>query len=270
VIYQFNFAPIAFQGRKMKSAAQIVVNQKRASIAWGCAATVIFLCIFYAVPTITNFKYTWQEPISSPGTLISERWGRDFWFIMAFSLMWLVPITALYMIAFPSKYGIVTFHMILSVVLLMGYTSFLIIWAIDYRNANLQQATNSKNPFNDPRWCLVNYGLDGSQCINIVGPTLVLVQDMLTTSATMTFTFWMTFGFWLLLWTDILYIGIVYKRAIGDYKTSVMSLPKASAPNREDVERGEKEQEVNDTGIMPTGVKIPLLAPRRINRHGKR
>lgn len=252
----------------MKSAARIFVDQKRASIAWGCAATVIFLCIFYAVPTITNFKYTWQEPISSPGTLISERWGRDFWFILSFSLMWLVPITALYMIAFPSKDGARVFHTILSVILLMLYTSVLIIWAIDYSNANLQQATNSKNRFNDPRWCLVNYGLDGSHCINVAGPTLVLVQDMLTTSATMTFTFWMTFGFWLLLWIDILYIGIVYKNAISAYKMAIMSLPSASAPNREDVEQGNNE--ADDASIMPTGVRIPLLAPRRINRHGRK
>ena len=233
------------------------VDQKRASISWGVGALTIFLIIFYAAPTLANFKYTFEEPVTSPGTLRTERWGRDCWFTLTLGLMWLVPITALYMVAYPAKDYTRSMHVAVCVLLLIYYIVVMIIWAMEYSSANVQLASNSRNPFNDPRWCLVNYLIPGTDCIVQAPADPPVIQAMLVANGPMSFTFWMLIVFLIFLIIDLAYTQIIYQTAVRAYihsRCGEITFSRKKSPQKEDDYKEDVEAPKN---VFPTYQSAP-------------
>lgn len=178
-----------------------IVDDKRASISWGVLFLIIFLLVWSGAiaSTLTLLQHTWQYPVVN--VLTTERWGRDFFFLISLSLAWMVPITAMWTLAYPAKGGWRGLHLAVCFLLFIYFAVIMIIWAIDYRAANLQTSANARNLFNDDRWCLVNFGMAPSKCVNTA----------------MAMVFWMLVVFLFLLLVDILYIWVVYQKAIDTY-----------------------------------------------------
>lgn len=201
----------------MTAGSRRIVDDKRASISWGVLFLIIFLVVWTGAiaSTLTLIQHTWQYPVVN--VLTTERWGRDFFFLISLSLAWLVPITAMWTLAYPAKGGWRGLHLAVCFLLFVYFAVIMIIWAMDYRAANLQTNTNARNLFNDDRWCLVNFAIAPSKCVNTANSIPPIIQAMLGVNGAMAMVFWMLVVFLFLLLIDISYIWIVYQGALNKY-----------------------------------------------------
>lgn len=131
---------------------------------------VIFVptMIFYRgwAPAAYTAKYTYVES-TPPGTLVSER--GDFRFIAQILnvLLWLIPLTAAFMLSKPGENSIQIFRLVLLILLLIWFIIVFGFGAGDWANANdTSDPSNFSNPANDYRWCCVHFNLPGSGCTN--------------------------------------------------------------------------------------------------------
>jgi len=194
-----------------------IVDDKRASISWGILFLIIFLVVWSgaAASALSLVQHTWQYPVVN--VLNTERWGRDFFFLLSLSLAWLVPLTAMWTLAYPAKGGWRWLHLFVCFVLFVYFAVIMIIWSIDYNAANRQTSANARNLFNDDRWCLVNFAIAPSKCVNNANSVPAVQQAMLGVNGAMAMVFWMLVVFLFLLLIDIAYIWIVYTNAIDTY-----------------------------------------------------
>jgi hypothetical protein len=152
--------------------------------------TVSFMVYFFYVPTATTFSYTYQYPPGSPGVLQSDRWGKDFWLMGLLNLLWLIPLSILFMMDdFKASWRRIT-HAIITIVLVLYIIAVIGTWLFDYSSANNNNGSNWNNPANDPRWCLVHYLQPGAQCFNTAPSIPAVAEADLIVSRLFLFRFW--------------------------------------------------------------------------------
>ncbi len=197
---------------------QSALNFRR-TVLWGWIivfTAALFPFLFWTM-TATNFEYTYLRPPSAPGTLRSERWSRDFFFIGSLLLLFLVPLTAAFMAENPCKHGRRTAHIFVVVLLFLLYATISGFWIFDYANANKAEAWNAHNNANDYRWCCVNFAIVGSDCLNTVACTPGVGQGDLIANRSFVFRFGYLLAFLFLLIVDFVYVMAVFQRAVQDY-----------------------------------------------------
>jgi len=151
------------------------------------------------------------------GTLMSDRWDRNFWFTASFVLLWLIPVTAGFMVDGPLKDWRRILHIITVVLLWIYFMVVLGFWSYDYATANHSTSGNARNQANDPRWCCVNYNVPGSKCLNTVGCTPGIGQADLIINPLFLFMFWYNFILILFLITDFGLVMGLFQPAVKDY-----------------------------------------------------
>lgn len=152
--------------------------------------SVVFLIYMFYVPLATTFDYTYQYPPGSPGLLRSDRWGRDFWLMGLLNLLWLIPLSVLFMMEDMTASWRRTTHTILTIVLVLYVIAVIGTWSFDYNSANNNTGSNWNNPANDPRWCLVHYLQPGAQCFNTAPSIPAVAEADLIVSRLFLFRFW--------------------------------------------------------------------------------
>lgn len=178
--------------------------------------TATMLIFRFYSPTAQIYRHTY-EISTPPGTLVSDRWSFDFVLESLFVLLWLIPISAGFMLTFPGIAAPTTIHLITLVLLGIWYMVALGFGIYDYVNANGTAPENYLNPANDPRWCCVYFNLPGAPCVNTVACVPGVGADMLTVNGTFLFRFWFNVVLILFIVFDFFYTLLVYKRATNDF-----------------------------------------------------
>lgn len=213
------------------SAKQALQN-RRSILWWGIFAFSVCLSLYlFYTPVTTIFEYTFQKPPSAPGTLFSERWSRDFFFIGTLVLLWLVPLTAAFMSDSPCRHGRQVLHVI---VVLMLWVYFMVVmgfWIFDFAKANQGTAANQRNRANDDRWCCVHYVLAGAACENTAMCAGVTAADFVVNPAFL-WRFWWLIVFIFFLVIDFYYTIRWFQPAIKAYINEVNGIQE-SAPEQE-------------------------------------
>lgn len=255
----------------------MIVDQKRIQVWWGILFSSIVLFLLFASLIFVPFRHTWQEPANAPGTLKSDRWSRDFWFTLTISLAIFVPITAAFMTSYPTADASRGLHVALCIIFFMYFVVIMIIWSVDYSNANMQTAANARNPFNDDRWCLVNNGITGADCVALypINPPVVppVTQPMLAPNGAMAFKFWMLVIYIVVLLVDILFTLIVFQPAVGDYIRSKLDQKQNRLTKNAEEGKGQPTDGAADEAgaeaaalVLGLGSQIqqPLLVPKNL------
>lgn len=139
-------------------------STRRVVWAWAFGLAAFLLLWQWPGITMAPLRHTFLLSLPSPGTLISDFWGREHFFSLFMMFMWAVPLTA----GFASDSSFVAWrriaHLIVVFVLWLLSLAMMFFWAFDYHTANYQSAGNALNPFNDDRWCCVNFALAPEVC----------------------------------------------------------------------------------------------------------
>lgn len=228
----------------------------RRGIWWWILFMVVYLWVWqWPALTMLAPQYTFLLSLPSPGTLISEWWGRDHFFSLFILLFGAVPLT----LAFVTDASLVSsrrvFH--LAVVLLSFLLSvvMLFFWSIDWSHANDPTADNAYNPANDPRWCCVNFALSPPRCNPITTLNtcpLGLGQSDLRVNLIFSLKFWFLTPWILILIVDFFVIVRgVFERALRRYMRQSGFLTAQNAD-------GEDEEEADYDG-MEQGAAVPAV-----------
>lgn len=129
-------------------------------------ASILFLCY---IPTASDYRYTYQLS-ASVGTLSSQRWSFDFIVTASLMFVFLVPLTLAYYMSDMKDTSRWKAHVVIVAILSVWFFATFIYQAVNLASRNRTDAANLDNPFNDPRWCLVNANIPGAICY-ISSPT---------------------------------------------------------------------------------------------------
>lgn len=232
----------------MKSPEKERVNGSRRTIAFALLALAIFIFAWQGgvSAVLTHLKYTFLEPANGPVGERSQVGGRDWAFLYCLSLAWFIPLTALFMIAFPDQSWLRAMHLVVALVLLIFFLAIMVIWAIDLHDTNKQSAINVLNIFNDPRWCLVsaNRALAPGTCTNLVDSVPPVTQDKLGTNVAAAYVFGLLVVFLIFLLIDVLYTWLVFNAYMREYEMS-------KKPPMTDAEAPSQASEVEDVYEKP-------------------
>jgi predicted metal-binding membrane protein len=169
--------------------------------------TIALTIYMFYVPSATTFIYTYQHPPGSPGVLISDRWGKDFWLMGLLNLLWLIPLSILFMMEDMQSTGRRITHAIILCALTLYVIAVLSAWSFNYMSANNADGANWNNPANDPRWCLVHYGAVGAKCF-AVAPASPAVNELdLIVDRLFVFRFWYLFA---MLGVLLIYVAVFF------------------------------------------------------------
>jgi hypothetical protein len=212
--------------------------------------TWVYILIFWIVasvfeglsPPLQSYEYTFQRPITAPGTLQSQRWSFDFWVTVFYVSIWTVPLSLAFALddtkGTPNGDNQPGFyfwrqivHMFLVALLLLWYTGTFIYGVTLWAQANSSSQTNYHNPANDPRWCCVYYNLEnhatnpGFPCTNTAPCTPGVGHADLITNPPFLFQLWFSFVFIIACLVDLMLVGCMMKpayeaHALGSMKRS--------------------------------------------------
>lgn len=200
------------------SAELKALNQRRFWLwIWILIWAIVLILFLFWTPTATNFEHTFQKPPSSPGTLRSDRWSRDFWFTGTLVVLFLIPLTAAFMSDSPTSHDRRKLHVFLVVLLFIYFVVVMILWAFDYAAANKPEVGNARNRANDDRWCCVNFALDPTACDNTASCTPGVGQADLITNRSFVFKFWMLFACNVMMILDFIYVMGFFQVAVQNY-----------------------------------------------------
>lgn len=171
-------------------------------------------------------QHTFLSSLPSPGSLISDWWGRDHLFGLGLMIGGLaVPCTLAFLIAS----SLVEWRRYLHLFVVFGFFLFSLVvvffWARDYEAANTPTADNAYNNANDPRWCCVNFALAAQRCVpltvlNLCNPSPG--QADLVVAPMFVYRFWFLVVFMLLLVLDFfVIIKGIFERAVARYYREV-------------------------------------------------
>ncbi len=189
-----------------KMSSKQALQNRRSVLWWGvlCFAVMLVVFLFYT-PTTERFDFTYLKPPASPGTLYSERWSRDYFFVGSLVLLWLVPLSAAFMSDSPCKRGRQLLHIGILIVMWMYLMVVMGMWSFDYATANQATVANQFNRANDDRWCCVHYTLSGSTaCPNTAACAGVSAADFVVNPAFL-WRFW-----WLIIYICFIMIDFFF------------------------------------------------------------
>lgn len=208
--------------------AKATLQNRRALIWWGNLAFTVFWVVYvgYAIPA-TTFVHTYQKPPASPGTLQSDRWSRDFFFVGSLVLLILAPMTAAFMSDNPTArsraeccrgmFWRQLIHIFTVVILWLYFMVVMGFWARDYGTANLGTSANQFNRANDDRWCCVYYTIaSAGTCDNTVACTGMSAADLVPNPLFL-WRFWWLIVFILFLMIDFAYTVGWFRIAVDNY-----------------------------------------------------
>lgn len=116
----------------------------------------------------SNYEYTYLKPSDAPGQLMSDRWSADFWFTFTLPLLFVLPLSAGFMVAGPESVARARVRIVIQSLLFVYFVIGMGWFSSYYAEANKAYTGNSHNPANDKRWCCVNRNLDPIYCTNLV------------------------------------------------------------------------------------------------------
>ncbi len=206
--------------------AKATLQNRRALVWWGNLFFTTFLIIYagYAI-TATSFEHTYQKPPSAPGTLQSERWSRDFFFVGSLIVLFLVPLTAAFMSDSPTARSSADccrgmfwrqlVHIFVVIILWIYFMVVMGFWAYDYGRANQGTVANQNNRANDDRWCCVHYAI-ATICDNTAVCPGLSAADLVI-SPLFLWRFWWLIVFLIFLMIDFVYTLAWFQPAVKNY-----------------------------------------------------
>lgn len=164
---------------------------KVAQFVFACLAFVY--CIIFVAPAMTTSSYEHSKFRSNPpGTLLSDRWNRDYWFTLTLSLFFYLPFGMLITIIYSKARGVHYTHVSLMFVLIVHQVLGMGFWAYDYHYGNQIVPGNGRNIFNSVDYCCVEdvIALPNNGCFQ-VGPCVPSVtKDQLQIDPAALWKFW--------------------------------------------------------------------------------
>ena len=157
--------------------------------------TAVMLIFRFWSPTAANFEHTYQLG-TPPGTLRSQRWSWLFVREGLYVLLWLVPLSAAFMIGKPGEGAATTVHIVLLLFLGIWFLLVTSVGIHDWATANpdptdpADAGKSLRNPATDLRWCCVYFGVPGVPCINTAPCNPAVGAADLTVDPSFLFTFW--------------------------------------------------------------------------------
>jgi hypothetical protein len=219
---------LAERKKKNSMSAKATLQNRRALIWWGNLAFVVFWIVFagYAI-TATSFEHTYQKPPGSPGTLHTDRWSRDFFFVGSLVLLILVPMTSAFMSDNPTArsreeccrgmFWRQLIHIFTVVILWVYFMVVMGFWARDYAIANNGSAANQFNRANDDRWCCVYYGIASAGTCDNTSVCPGMSAADLVTNPLFLWRFWWLVIFIIFLVIDFAYTVAWFRIAVYNY-----------------------------------------------------
>lgn len=175
---------------------------------------VILLSISYG-PTASTYKYTYVEPPTATGTLLSERWTHDFFFTATMCFIILAPLTMAYMSDASQKEARRNLHVVVVALLMVYFAVVCVWWTVDASKANFPESTNARNPANDPRYCCVFANSTAHQCYNLA--CAGVGQGDLVLNAVFLWKYIFVWLYLALLAVDLLVTLCVFKPRVSDF-----------------------------------------------------
>jgi hypothetical protein len=232
---------------------------------------IILLSVTYG-PTASTYKYTFVEPPTAPGTLITERWSYDFIFTASMCMMILAPLTMAYMSDASQMEARRNLHVIIVVLLMIYFTAVCVTWSFNAARANQATTANARNPANDPRWCCVNYGLPASECYN--APCAGVGQGDLVINAVFLFKYVFVWLYVALLAVDLLITLCVFRPRVYEYvetRSGVKKplLPQPSRPSEYDEPPRQEDNQEPDASVPSNkSIQGQLKMPAQYHQAG--
>lgn len=175
---------------------------------------VILVSISYG-PTASTYKFTYVEPPTATGTLLSERWTHDFFFTATMCLIILAPLTMAYMSDASQKEARRNVHVVVVALLMIYFAIVCVWWTVDVSKANLPDVTNARNPANDPRYCCVFANSTAHQCYNSACPGVG--QGDLVLNAVFLWKYIFVWLYMAMLSVDLLVTLCVFRPRVNDF-----------------------------------------------------
>jgi flagellar basal body-associated protein FliL len=162
--------------------------------------------------TASNYEYTYLKPSDAPGQLRSDRWSADFWFTFTLPLLFILPISAGFMVDGPHSVTRARVRIVIVSILFVYFVIAMGWFSSYYAEANKAYTGNSHNPANDKRWCCVNRNLDPIFCTNLVNTQCdpPVGQNELHVDNVFLFKFWGLIIMLFLIILDFIFTVFVY------------------------------------------------------------
>lgn len=247
----------------MSRALADTVNKTRGTMwIW-----VFFLAI------LLFFTTFWGVTASSFST--SDHWSVDFVCTGALLLYFFVPLTLGFALDSPFREWRRTLHVVLVIILFLCGVVIVGFWGFYYNKANNAEASNAKNPANDPRWCDLYFNLPGSGCTQ-TQTVIGLVPSMLVVNPVFLWKFWFFVVFMVLLIVDFALVVFLLEPVVRMFLSSSSSSETESGPSPEPLLEtptpapsptngggggSSQEQSVNLTYIPGGGMKAQVMGP---------
>lgn len=120
--------------------------------------------VFFVFPSFTVRHTKFDPSFPVPGTLVSDRYGFE-WFALALPILFIfLPIFSHFLISCPHRFGFMIVYLLLSVVILVANAiSFFYLVGL-FATCNADLPNNRYNLCNDPLYCCVRFDSPETGC----------------------------------------------------------------------------------------------------------